>query len=327
MVTTAGMHSASPQAKSRAIVCVVGPTASGKTDLAQDLAIHLDGEVVSADSMQIYHGMDIGTGKIAPCDRRVAHYGIDIVDPGDAFSAALYQTYARTCFADIHARGKRIIVCGGTGFYVRAAIDKYDFPKGEQINNPIREECNNIARQQGAMALWELLQARDSASAAIIPPNDVKRVSRAFELLAEGTTYAQQKSRLAHIEPLYPAVWIGLEVSPDILRQRIDDRVDSMIENGLVQEVQTLLDKGLREALTANQAIGYKEIVSALDGIITLDEAIDQIKTATHRYAKRQRTWFRKEKRIRWIPADDGNEQRILSEAFALIDHCEWSET
>ena len=302
------------------IICIVGPTASGKSALAQNIALSVNGEVVSADSMQIYKGMDIGTGKLPAKDRKVAHHGLDIVEPGEPFSAALFQEYARDCFADIEARGARAILCGGTGFYVRAAIDDYQFPKGEQVENPIREECLRIAREYGADELWNRLQDRDAASAAIIPPNDVKRVARAFELLAEGTTYAQQKSKLAHIAEKLPSVWIGLSVAPEILRERIDARVDAMVEEGLIEEVQRLLDRGLTDALTANQAIGYKEIVGALQHVITMDQAIENIKTATRQYAKRQRTWFRKEARVNWIDANDNDQERMLRCALDIIE-------
>ena len=157
------------------VICVVGPTASGKTDLAQKLALALGGEVISADSMQIYRGMDIGTGKLPAVERLVPHHGLDLVDPGEPFSAALYQDYARNCFLDIDARGLRSVLCGGTGFYVRAAIDGYDFPKGEQVNNPVRERYLRVAEDQGAEVLWRLLEERDPASARIIPIADVKR--------------------------------------------------------------------------------------------------------------------------------------------------------
>ena len=286
------------------VICIVGPTASGKSALAQALAVEIGGEVVSADSMQVYRGMDIGTGKVLPEERLVAHHGLDLVDPGEPYSAALFQEYARTCFADIHARGKEAVLCGGTGFYVRAAIDDYAFPKGEQVGNPLREELNAFASEQGARALWERLAAVDRASASIIPENDVKRVVRAFELLEEGLTYAEQKEKLAHIPQYWPCTFIGLAVDPRVLRERIDARVDEMVERGLVDEVRNLLAKGFRKGVTAPQAIGYKEIVAALDGDISFEEAIDAIKTATHRYAKRQRTWFRKDPRIEWIDAD-----------------------
>lgn len=304
---------------SHPVICVVGPTASGKTALAQGLACALDGEVVSADSMQIYAGMDIGTGKLLPEERLVKHHGFDLVDPGQPYSAALFQSFARDAFSQIDAREKRVILAGGTGFYVRAAIDDYDFPEGEQVDNPVREACLAYAQQQGSKALWEQLSHYDSESAAVIAPADTKRVARAFELFAEGLSYAEQRRKLATIPQAVPACFIGLSVDPDILRQRIDERVDQMVRDGLIDEVQGLLEKGLREGITAPQAIGYKEIVSALDGEISLEEAIEQIKVATHRYAKRQRTWFRKDKRIQWLNADEFDLERLLAESLEIV--------
>lgn len=306
-------------ALSAPVVCVVGPTASGKTALAQVLALKLGGEVVSADSMQIYRGMDIGTGKLPPSERLVPHHGFDLVDPGQAYSAALYQAYARKRFCDIDARGKRCVLCGGTGFYVRAAIDAYDFPKGAQEGNGLRERLNLFAEECGADALWDLLRTRDPESAAIIPPADVKRVVRAFELLEEGASYAAQRAKLTELPQLVPAVFVGLAVDPDILRKRIDARVDAMVQAGLVSEVKGLLNRGFRTGITAPQAIGYKEIVTALDGEITMDEAIERIKTATRRYAKRQRTWFRKDERIRWIDANGQDVGPLAEQALALL--------
>lgn len=307
-----------PQVK-EPVVAVVGPTASGKSELAQLLAQQLDGEVVSADSMQIYRGMDIGTGKLPRSEQVVKHYGLDLVDPGEPYSAALFQDYARRCFYHIGGKGKVPILCGGTGFYVRAAIDDYDFPRGEQIGNAVRDEMNALAASEGAHALWKRLEAVDPRSAAIIPEGDVKRVVRAFELLEEGTTYADQKQRLSRIAQFWPCTFIGLQVDPEILRARIRDRVDNMVAGGLVDEVCGLLDKGLRDGITAPQAIGYKEIVSALDGEITLEEAIEQIKVSTCRYAKRQRTWFRKDSRIHWIDANQADFDRMLNESIDLI--------
>lgn len=302
------------------VIAVVGPTASGKTDLALRIALAKDGEVVSADSMQVYRGMDIGTGKIPAAERTVPHFGLDLVDPGEPYSAALFQSYARKCFKDIHARGKRAILCGGTGFYVRAAIDGYEFPKGEQVGNSIRDHYHAFVQENGAQALWEALNKVDPESAAIIPPADVKRVIRAFELLDDGTSYAQQRERLASIPQVVPCVFLGLRVEPDILRRRIDHRVDTMFESGLVEEVRSLLDSGFRQGITAPQAIGYKEVVAALDGEISLDEAKERIKVSTRRYAKRQRTWFRKDSRIIWLDADSGDLEDLERQALAVID-------
>jgi len=310
-------------ALSRPVVCVVGPTASGKSALAQQIALEIDGEVVSADSMQVYRGMDIGTGKVLSSERVVPHWGLDLVNPGEAFSAALFQDYARERFADIDGRGKSSVLCGGTGFYVRAAIDDYDFPAGEQVGNAIRDKYNAIARTDGAQAVWNILNEVDPESAAIIPVNDVKRIVRAFELLSENTSYARQRKKLSTIAQAVPAIFIGLSVDPDVLRNRIDMRVDEMAESGLVEEVESLLARGFREGVTAPQAIGYKEIVSYLDGDCTLDEALDSIKVSTHRYAKRQRTWFRKDKRISWLDATEYDSERLLCEALAIIRYIE----
>ena len=306
-------------AKARPVICIVGPTASGKTDAAQLVARALDGEVVSADSMQIYRGMDIGTGKLPADERIVAHHGFDLVSPGEPYSAALFQTYARAAFDDIAARGKRAVLCGGTGLYVRAAIDDYEFPAGEQVENPVRTQWTAFAEREGAQALWDELNRRDPESARELHPNNVRRVVRAFELLAEGRSYAEQKRNLALIGEAVPALQFGLAVTPEVLNARIDARVDAMVAAGLVEEVRGLLDAGFREGVTAPQAIGYKEIVEALEGRCTMDEAVAAIKQATRRYGKRQRTWFRRDERIRWIDADAGDARAVADEILAQI--------
>jgi tRNA dimethylallyltransferase len=302
------------------VICVVGPTASGKSDLAQQLALKYNGEIVSADSMQIYKGMDIGTGKVLPHERVCAHFGIDLIDPGCSYSAALFQEYARKCFFDISARNRRPILAGGTGFYVRAAIDAYDFPKGEQEQNLIRQKYQDYLANNGAQKLWELLNDIDSQSAALIHPNNSVRVIRALELAENGESYARQAANLSEITQTVPAVFIGLEVTPSVLIERINRRVDKMREAGLTNEVHTLLSSGFRSALTAAQAIGYKEIVAAFDGEYSIDEAFEKIKIATRRYAKRQRTWFRKDKRIHWINADKFDIDEICNTACNIID-------
>ncbi len=302
------------------VICIVGPTASGKTDAAQLVAAAIDGEVVSADSMQIYRGMDIGTGKLPAAERIVPHHGFDLVDPGEPYSAALFQSFARDAFAAIAERGKRAVLCGGTGLYVKAAIDAYEFPAGDQVGNPVRERWTAFAEREGAQALWDELNRLDPDSARELHPNNVRRVVRAFELLAEGRSYAEQKRNLASIEAAVPAVQFGLAVTPSVLNERIDARVDAMVEAGLVGEVRGLLDAGFREGVTAPQAIGYKEIVEALEGRCTLDEAIAAIKQATRRYGKRQRTWFRRDERIRWIDADAGNARAMADTILAQLE-------
>lgn len=302
------------------VIAVVGPTASGKSNLAQELALKLNGEVLSADSMQVYRGMDIGTAKIKLEERKVPHWGIGLINPGEPYSAALFQEYARRVISALDKEGKRTILAGGTGLYVRAALDDYDFPEGEQIDNPIRDKYTAYAQEFGNQALWNLLNEIDAESASVIHPNNVRRVVRAFELLSEGKTYAQQKENLSSISQLIPAIFIGLKVSPDLLNERINRRVDSMIRDGLVDEVKSLLSQGFREGVTAPQAIGYKEIVQALEGECTLEEAIDAIKTASRRYAKRQRTWFNKDKRIQWIDVDNTSSESLLNEALEVIN-------
>lgn len=302
------------------IIVVCGPTATGKSDIANDLADKINGEVVSADSMQIYKGMDIGTGKISERTRKVKHWGLDIVEPSTPYSAALFQDYARDAFDKIISKSKTPILCGGTGFYIRAAIDDYDFPKGEQQDNPIREKYNKIAQMHGAHALWEILNEKDKRSAALIHENNVVRVVRALEIFEEGKSYADQVESLQNIKQKYPAKFFGLKVNPEILKNRIDKRVDKMIEAGLVDEVKTLLDQGFKDALTSASAIGYKEIVEHLEGRCSLDEAVKQIKTATKQYAKRQRTWFNKDKRIHWI---NYNEIDFDSAVKEIILYCD----
>ncbi|MGI6591379.1 MAG: tRNA (adenosine(37)-N6)-dimethylallyltransferase MiaA [Eggerthellaceae bacterium] len=299
---------------SRPIICVVGPTASGKSAIAQEIARRVGGEIISADSMQVYRGMDIGTGKLPPEERTVAHHGLDLVDPGMPYSVALYQEYARQTAARLDAEGKRVILCGGTGFYIRSVIDGYSFPEGEQEDNPVRQRYQVLLEEIGDQALWERLQQVDPASAAIIHPHNTRRVIRAFEMHEQGESYARQNARLKEIPQVLPAVQIGLAVDRKALNARIDARVDSMFASGLVDEVRSLLAAGFREALTAPKAIGYRQVVEAFDGRCTLSEAVEQTKIATHRYAKRQRSWFGRDARIHWIDA------ALPGEAWGLSD-------
>lgn len=302
------------------VTVIAGPTASGKSSLAIELAKKIDGYIISADSMQIYKGMDIGTAKVEEIDRVVPHYGLDLVEPGTSYSAALFQDYARNAINEIEGAGKKAVICGGTGFYIRAVIDDYDFPKGDQDSNPIRERYQKLLDEVGNSELWNILNSKDPESAALIHPNNSKRVIRALEMLDEGKNYFTLANNLKNIEQVIPANFIYIDVDKDILNKRINERVDHMRDAGLVSEVETLLDKGLRGALTSSQAIGYKEIVSALDGEITIDEAFELIKTATRRYAKRQRSWFRADNRYHKIDGDDGDLQRMLACTLEILD-------
>lgn len=302
------------------VVVIAGPTASGKSSLAIRLAKERYGSVISADSMQIYKGMDIGTAKVGEHDREVPHFGIDIVDPDSSYSAALFQAYARDAIKKIKADGRLPILCGGTGFYIRAVVDDYDFPKGDQDNNPVRDYYQKRLNDIGPEALWRILDEKDPESAALIHPNNTKRVIRALELLAAGEKYSTQVDNLKKIEQVMPAVFIYIDVDRDVLNNRICARVDDMRDRGLVDEVKSLLDMGFRKALTSSQAIGYKEIVSALDGEISLDEAFEQIKLATRRYAKRQRSWFRADSRYKTVDGNDGDLERMLADTLKIID-------
>ena len=305
---------------SQPVIVIVGPTASGKTDVAQEIARRVNGEVVSADSMQIYEGMDIGTGKLPAAERVVPHWGFDIRKPGEAYSASLFQEYARACFADIDARGKRCVLAGGTGFYVRAAIDDYDFASGEQVGNPVREKWAAFLAEHGSQALWDALNERDAESAAIIHPNNSKRVVRALEMLElDGVSYASQHEGLATLRQAVPALFFGLSVDPELLKKRINARVDDMFEAGLVDEVRALCEQGFTEALTAREAIGYKEVVAALEGRCSMEEASEAIKLATRRYAKRQRSWWRHDERVRWVTADDCDVARMADGIQQLL--------
>lgn len=302
------------------LICIVGPTATGKSELGQRIAQELSGEVLSADSMQVYRGMDIGTAKVPPSLRTVPYHGVDLVDPGEPYSAALYQRHGRDILSDLEERGVPAIMVGGTGFYIKAVIDAMDFAEGEQMGNAVRERYQRFFEEQGARALWEELRKTDPQSAAVIHENDVKRVIRAFELLECGDNYSTRLTHLQTVSQAIPAIQIGIACDPDLLRARIDERVGRMRESGLVAEVESLLDRGFRKGITAPQAIGYKEIVEALDGKTTLDEAFERIQTATRRYAKRQRTWFRRDERIAWIETDLSDGDRLFEKAMDIIE-------
>lgn len=286
------------------VVTILGPTASGKSDLAQHVALRIDGEVVSADSMQVYRGMDIGTAKIPQANMLVPHHLIDILDPGEAFSAQLFQSLSRSCFSDIQNRGRVPILCGGTGLYVQSALEDMRFPKGDQQHNPVRTKYEMIAEEHGNQAVWDRLNEVDPSSAALLHPNNVRRVIRALEMYEQGVSYATQVQGMKELSEVVPSIRFALKRDPAYLADRINKRVENMFEMGLVKEVQLLLDDGWRAALTAPQAIGYKEVVSALDGSISMNEAMELIKTATRRYAKRQRTWLRRDSRLIWLDAD-----------------------
>ena len=297
----------------------MGCTASGKSALADELAVRLGGEVISSDSMQVYRGMDIGTAKTPVSERKVPYHCIDICDPGQPYSAALFQHDSRAAIEDIRSRGKVPIICGGTFFYVRACLNQMDFAAGEQEDNPVRDRYNALAARLGAQGIWDYLHERDPQSAEVIHPNNTVRVVRALEMFEEGDSYARRKAAFKGVAEAIPSIKIGLARDTQLLYERINNRVDDMVAEGLVAEVTGLLAQGFREGLTAQAAIGYKEIVAALDGLCTMDEAIEQIKMSTRRYSKRQRTWLRSEAGLNWIEADGKTLDEIVAEALHLI--------
>jgi len=306
---------------SKKIVVVCGPTASGKTALSIALAKAFDGEVVSADSMQIYRGMDIGTAKPTLEEREgIPHHMLDVAEPGESYSVSRYVQEATACVEDILSRGKLPIVCGGTGLYIDGLIRGTDFqPAG--TDNGIREGLEKEWEEQGAENMMARLAAVDPESAERLHLSDKRRILRALEVyLATGETITAHNARTKAIPPRFEAVMIGLNTQPrDILYGRIDRRVDVMLEQGLLQEVQTLLEKGLLEG-TAAQAIGYKELLAHFRGEMTLEAAADLIRQKSRNYAKRQLTWFRRDERVKWIVYNAPQAaQAVLQEATEYL--------
>lgn len=286
------------------VIAVVGPTAVGKSAVADELAYRLGSEVLSADAMQIYTGMDIGTAKMKPGECKAPLRLVDLVDPGFAYSAALYQKDARAHIDYLLKLGKTPVVCGGTGLYVRAALDEMDFPTGK-VEDRRRASLNRLAEELGPEALHAVLAEKDPESAAVIHPHNVRRVVRALEMHEDGESYAKQKDAFSSIEAKYPSLYIGLDMDRARLYGRIDARVDLMFNEGLVEEVEGLVAQGYASALTSMQAIGYKEVIAALQGACSMDESKELVKQRSRRYAKRQLSWFRRDERMHWLNMDE----------------------
>ena len=288
------------------VVCIVGPTASGKTALSVALAEHFGGEVVSCDSMQIYRGMDIGTAKPTRDEmRNVPHHMLSVVDPAETYSAARYVKDAGEITDGILARGKLPIIVGGTGLYVDSLVNGTDFAEYDE-NTECRRELFELYEKHGAAYIHSMLKEVDPARAAQIHENNVKRVIRALEVYnMSGKTISAHDDESKARPPRYDAVYIGLMYEDrELLYDRINRRVDEMMASGLECEVQNLLASGVSSDTTAMQAIGYKELVSYFEGKASHEEAIQNIKQASRRYAKRQMTWFRRNKSINWIAVD-----------------------
>ena len=283
------------------ILCVVGPTASGKTDYAVELALKCGGEVVSCDSMQIYKHMDIGTAKPTADEMKgVKHHMIDIIEPNESFSVARFSEMARECIDDILLRGKMPVLCGGTGLYFDSTINNINFIQMD-TDEEYRKYLESAAKEFGNEYVYKILKRVDEESAESIHPNNLKRVIRALEIYK---TTGKKKSELDKeqlSEPLYEPEITGLMRDREVLYDRINKRVDIMMEKGLVEEVSELIKMGIDTEATSMQAIGYKEIIEYLDGKTSLSDAVDKIKRESRRYAKRQLTWFKRNEKIHWI--------------------------
>lgn len=301
------------------IIIVQGPTASGKSELAIRLAESFSGEIVNADSMQVYRGMDIGTAKPdKEMQLRVPHHLLGIVDPDQPFSAADFKREADKAILDIHRRGKNVIVVGGTGLYIRALTGGLvDSPGG---NEEIREELRAIAGSRGNTELYKMLHEVDPESAEFLHPNDQLRIIRALEVYQmTGRSISELRSLHRFSETGYRCLKLGLTVPRTLLYQRIDDRVDMMMGSGLLEETRTLLGKGYRAELKAMQSLGYRQVCAHLAGEYALEEAVRLIKRDTRRYAKRQITWFKKDSAINWFeyPANIAIISSVVIEFYA----------
>ena len=302
------------------ILCVVGPTASGKTALAIELAKELDGEVVSCDSMQIYRRMDIGTAKPTPEEMQgIPHHMIDICDPTEDFSVSLYTDMATPIVDDILARGKTVIIAGGTGLYVESLIRGNEFSPIPATGHRQRLEAR--VETEGVEPLLAELEAIDPVSAANSQRNP-RRIIRALEVYYEsGETITAHNLRTQAIPPRYQPIWIGLDFTQrSDLYARIDKRVEIMLEMGLMDEIRSLLGSGIPEKATALQAIGYKEFVDALAGRSTMESAVAQVQQSSRRYGKRQLSWFRRNENMNWIIREpDTPAAEILERARQII--------
>ncbi|MDR6416308.1 tRNA (adenosine(37)-N6)-dimethylallyltransferase MiaA [Pseudarthrobacter sulfonivorans] len=291
------------------VIAVVGPTGSGKSDLAVSLALQLDGEVINADAMQFYRGMDIGTAKITPAERHgVPHHLLDTLDVTQEASVSDFQQQAREVISDIHARGKRAILAGGSGLYVRAALDVLEFPGTDP---DLRRELEAELEEAGQEALLSRLREVDPVSASRV--NDARRIIRALEVYQlTGRPFSSFMPRREYVQP---AVQIGLRVDREVLRDRLALRVHGMVDKGLLEEVRRLDAAGLRRGKTAPRALGYAQFLKVLDGASTLPEAAEDTIVATRQFARRQLTWFRADPRISWL---DWQTPDLAAQAAAL---------
>ncbi|GAA4815887.1 tRNA (adenosine(37)-N6)-dimethylallyltransferase MiaA [Tomitella cavernea] len=292
-------------------VAVIGPTATGKSNLALDLAERLGGEIVNIDAMQLYRGMDIGTAKTPPAQRRgVVHHQIDVLDVRDTASVAAYQCAARDDVERIRRRGRVPVIVGGSMMYVQALIDDWRFPETDPA---VRRRWEQRLAEAGAAALHGELRAADPDAAAHILPTDGRRIVRALEVVEiTGRPYAASKPVIG--DPRWGTVMLGIDRDTADLDARIAARTRAMFADGFVEEVRGLLEAGLREGVTARRAIGYQQVIALLDGEFDRDQAMGLTQAGTRRYVRRQRSWFRKDGRVRWL---DGAAPGLADRAVA----------
>ncbi|MGX1808215.1 tRNA (adenosine(37)-N6)-dimethylallyltransferase MiaA [Nocardia sp. NPDC055321] len=294
-------------------IAVVGPTATGKSDLALDLAEHFDGEIVNIDAMQLYRGMDVGTAKLTLAERRgIPHHQLDVLDVTETATVAAYQSAARADVEAILARGRTPVIVGGSMMYVQALLDDWDFPATDP---EIRAKWEALLAERGVVVVHEALRAADPVAAATILPTDGRRMVRALEVVEiTGRPFAASAPQIG--EPRWGTVILGVDRDTTALDARIELRTAGMFTSGLVEEVRTLIGQGLREGQTARRAIGYAQVLDYLDNEYDLNEAQERTFIGTRRYVRRQRSWFRRDKRVRWV---DGADPELLGTALARI--------
>ena len=304
------------------LIILTGPTAAGKTKLSIALAKAINGEIISADSMQVYKYMDIGSAKIRQDEMDgIKHYLVNILEPTDDFNIVLFQKYAKQAMQEIYTKGKVPIIVGGTGFYIQSVLYDIDFNENEEVSE-IRHELESIAAQKGNEYLHDMLKECDPKSAEAIHANNVKRVIRAIEFYRQtGKCISEHNEKERQKESAYDSRYFVLTDERERLYQNIDKRVDIMINDGLVDEVKRLLDMGCKRDSVAMQGLGYKEIIAYLLGEISLEEAVYIIKRDTRHFAKRQLTWFRREKDVIWVEKDKFayNDEKMLKYMVDVI--------
>ena len=304
------------------LIVIAGPTATGKSALAAELARRIDGEVVSADSMQVYRHMDIGSAKVTREEMLgVPHHMIDVAEPTEEMDVSRYAKEAKACIEDIRERGRVPILCGGTGFYIQAVTRDIDFTETTQ-DTAFREECRLYAETNGPEALHRRLAALDPEAAAQIHPNNIRRVTRALEYYREtGEPISRHNEIEKQKKSPYHLIFFGLTDEREALYARIDSRVDFMLASGLMDEVRYLKAMGLTREHVSMQGIGYKEMLDAIDGRITEEEAVRLIKRNSRHYAKRQMTYFRREDGVIWLSRADygGDDAAILAAVIAVV--------